>query len=136
LKDLLVVAGVTAAALVLVGASVGLGHDTTILVSPQEAVAEQFVRKLAARRYDVAMAHLEQRGPAVLERVRSTGNALRGRAGAINQVEGEPGAMSGDTAVASAVVTTERAGKIRMTFELVRRAGVWRISNWRDGPEA
>ena len=131
MKDLLVVAAVTAAALIVVGAGVGLWHDTTILVSPPEAVAEQFVRKLATGRYAVAMEHLDQRGPAVLERVRSAGSALRARAGAINQVEGEPGAMGAYNAAAAVVVTTGRAGMIRITFELVRRMGVWRITGWR-----
>lgn len=136
MKELLAVAGVTLAALAVIAVSVGLGHDTTILVSPPEAVVEQFARELAARRYELAMDHLDQdradqRGAATRQRIRSIGEAVRARAGAINQVEGIREAMSDDAAGATALMTTEHAGEIAIICELVRRAGVWRISNWR-----
>jgi hypothetical protein len=127
MKALLLVAAVTAAALAVVAVSVGAGHDTSTLVSPPEAVVEQFVRKLAGARYDVALAHLDDRSPAMREHVRITSDALRARAGAIDQVEGKPGVFDGDRATATAVVTTERAGELTMEFTLIRRAGSWRI---------
>lgn len=127
MKALLLVAAVTAGALALVAASVVAGHDTATLVSPPDAVVEQFVRKLATARYDVALAHLDDDSPAMRERVRITSDTLRARAGAIEQVEGKPGVMDRDSATATAVVTTERAGNITMQFRLIRRAGSWRI---------
>jgi hypothetical protein len=130
MKDLLVVAAVTAGALGIVAGSVGAGHDTGTLVSPPEAVVEQFVRKLAAARYDVALAHLDNRSPAMRDRIRTTSDALRARAGAIGQVEGKRGAIDGDSATATAIVTTERAGEITMEFRLIRHAGSWRIASF------
>jgi len=65
MKDLLPIVLVTAIALGLVGVAVVVGHDTSTLVSPPEAVAEQFARKLAGGRYDVASAHLEHPSPAM-----------------------------------------------------------------------
>jgi hypothetical protein len=127
MKALLLVAAATAAALAVVAVSVGAGHDTSTLVSPPDAVVEQFVRKLAGARYDVALAHLDDRSPAMREHVRTTSDALRARAGAIDQVEGKAGVIDGDSATASAIVTTERAGDITMDFTLIRRAGSWRI---------
>src|ERR671912_317017 len=58
--------------------------------------------------------------PATRERIRTTSEALRARAGSIEQVEGKPGAIDGVTATATAVITTERAGEITMAFALVR----------------
>jgi len=130
MKALLIVAAVVAGALGIVAGSVGAGHDTGTLVSPPDAVVEQFVRKLAGARYDVALAHLEDHSPAMRERVRMTSDALRARAGAIDQVEGRPGAIEGDEATATAVLTTERAGNMTMEFRLIRRAGSWRIRSF------
>lgn len=130
MKALLIVAAVVAGALGIVAGSVGAGHDTGTLVSPPDAVVEQFVRKLAGARYDVALAHLEDDSPAMRERVRMTSDALRARAGAIDQVEGRAGAIEGDEATATAVLTTERAGNMTMEFRLIRRAGSWRIRSF------
>ena len=130
MKDLLVVAVVMAGALGIVAGGVGAGHDTGTLVSPPEAVVEQFVRKLAGARYDVALAHLDDRSPVMQVRIRTTSDALRARAGAIGQVEGKLGVIDGDRAMATAIVTTERAGEIRMEFRLIRHAGSWRIASF------
>jgi hypothetical protein len=130
MKDLLVVAAVAAGALGVVAGSVGGGHDTATLVSPPEAVVEQFVRKLAGARYDVALAHLDDRSPAMRDRIRTTSDALRVRAGAIGQVEGKRGVIDGDRATAAAIVTTERAGEMTMEFRLIRHAGSWRITSF------
>jgi hypothetical protein len=128
MKEVFVLLAVAAAALGIVGASVSLGHDRMTLVSPPEAVVEEFVRKLAGGRYDVAMQHLEQDSPEMRARVRDTSDTLRARAGGINQVEGQEGTMDGDMATASARITTERAGEITMDFTLFRRQGSWKIA--------
>ena len=129
MKDLLAVAVVMAAALAVAAASVGPGRDTGTLVSPPEAVAEQFVRKLAGSRYDAALAHLDDHSPAMQERIPRTSDQLRARAGAIEQVEGKPGVIDGDRATATAAATTNR-GEITMAFTLVRRSGSWKIAEF------
>ena len=114
MKDLLHVAAVTAVALGVVGAAASDSRVTTpaTLVSPPEAVVEQFVRKLADGRYDVAL--------------RAPGRRLAGDARAdpdderhaartrrrIARSHGKPGAIGGDSATATAVITTERAGEV------------------------
>ena len=130
MKALLLIPAITAGALAVVAASVVVRHDTGTLVSPPDAVVEQFVRKLAGGRYDVALAHLDDRSPAMRTRIRTTSDALRTRAGAIGQVEGKRGAIDGDTATATAIVSTERAGDITMEFSLNRHAGSWRITSF------
>ena len=130
MKDLLPIVLVTAVALGVVGAAVGVGHDSATLVSPPEAVAEQFVRKLARGRYDVAAAHLADDSPSLRERIRTTSDRLRARAGAIAQVEGKPGRIDGDTATAAGVATTTRGGELVIQCELIRHAGSWRIRSF------
>jgi hypothetical protein len=61
MKDLLWIAAAMAVALGVVGLAIGPGHDRRTLVSPPKAVAEDFVRRLAAGRYDRAVDHLENR---------------------------------------------------------------------------
>jgi hypothetical protein len=130
MKALLLIAAITAGALAVVAAGVVVGHDTATLVSPPDAVVEQFVRKLAGARYDVALAHLVDGSAAMRDRIRTTSDALRARAGAIGQVEGKRGVMDGDRATATVVVTTERAGEIMIEFRLIRHAGSWRITSF------
>lgn len=78
MKELLLIAGTVAAAMGLVAASVVVGGDTTTLVSPPGVVAKEFVRQLAAGRYDRAAAHLaDSRGGR--ETAEAEGNRLRAR---------------------------------------------------------
>jgi gamma-glutamyl phosphate reductase len=132
MKDVLLVVACTAIALALVMASVVIGHDRRTLVAAPEAVAEQFARKLATGRYDVARTQTDDGSRSMRERIRSASDRLRARAGAIDQVTGMAGWIGIDTATASVVLSTERAGEITMEFELVRRSGSWRIENWED----
>lgn len=132
MRPLLVMGGVVALALSVVAVAVGVGHDTTVLVAPPESVVEPFARKLAGGRYDVALEHVEETGFEMARRIRADSRRLRDLAGAIEQVEGQPGAITGDTATASALITTEKAGDVTWSFRLVRRAGVWRITDWRQ----
>ena len=64
------------------------------------------------------------------ERIRTTSDMLRARAGAIAQVAGKPGVVDGDTATATVIVTTAHAGEIVMEFALVGHAGSWRITSF------
>lgn len=132
MKDVLLVVACTALALAFVAASVVIGHDTRTFVAAPEAVAEQFVRKLAAGRYDVARAQTSDGSRSTRDRIRSASARLRARAGAIDQVTGMAGWTGTDTARASVVLSTERAGEITMEFGLVRRSGSWRVEHWED----
>jgi hypothetical protein len=130
-RDLGGIVATFAVALLFVGVVVLAGHDTTVLVSPPEAVAEEFTRKLAGGRYEVALQHLEEGGEAALPAVRQSAESLRARARAVNQVEGESSAITGDEATATVAITTSAAGELRWQFALVRRAGEWKIREWR-----
>jgi hypothetical protein len=122
---------VSLAAMGVIAAMVFAGHDTTLFVPPPENVAEEFTRKLATGRYDVALAHLERNGPPALAPTRESGEALRARAGAINQIEGESAVIAGEAATATVRIDTDDAGEIRWTFHLSRRNGEWKIRDWR-----
>jgi hypothetical protein len=122
---------VTAVALAAAAAAVMQG-DTKTVVPPPESVVEQFARHIAARRYDRALQHVDDRSGITLTTVRLAGEALHERAGDIDQVEGRAGHIAGDRATAAAVLTTERAGQIRYACGLVRRHGVWKISEWEE----
>jgi hypothetical protein len=127
---------------VLLITAIGLGAaaaaiiegDTRTVVPPPESVVEQFARHVAARRYDRALQYIDDESGITLTTVRLAADALHDRAGNIDQVEGEPGVMSGDRATASAVLTTQRAGRIRYECSLERRNGVWRIAEWEEIP--
>ena len=131
MRELLKVIGVTALALGAAFAAVALG-DATVAVPPPESVAEQFARQVAARRYDRALPHVDPLSGISLTTVRLGGEALHRRGGAINNVEGEPGEIVANHASASAVLTTERAGRVRYSFRLTRREGVWKIVEWEE----
>jgi hypothetical protein len=122
---------VTAAALGVAAAAVVQG-DTKTVVPPPESVVEQFARHVAARRYDRALQHVDDRSGITLTTVQLSGEALHERAGSIDQVEGEPGTTDDDSATASAVLTTRRGGRIRYLCSLERRHGLWKISDWEE----
>lgn len=122
---------VLALALAVVAGVVIGGHDTTVFVSPPEAVAEEFTRKLATGRYDMALEHLAQSDRGVLPVVRTSGETLRAQAGEVNQVQGESSAIAGDEATARVTIATENAGDVRWTFRLVRQDFEWKIRDWR-----
>jgi hypothetical protein len=117
-------------ALLLVGVIVFAGGDTTVFVSPPEAVAEEFTRKLAEERYEMALEHLAAGGRELLPTVRRSGEHLRAQAGAITQVQGESSAITGHTATAMVTITAD-AGDLHWNFDFVRQHGEWKIREWR-----
>ena len=127
MRDLGALLAASALALLLVGVVVITGHDTTVFVPPPEAVVEEFTRKLAGGRYDMALEHLEQGERAMLPRLRKSGETLRARAGEINQIEGESSAITGDTATATVRISTAGGGELHWQFRLVRRDWQWKI---------
>ena len=104
--------------------------DTATVVPPPEAVAEQFARLVAARRYDLALHHVDPASGITLITVQLAGEALHDHAGGIDQVEGQSGSMHDGRASATAVLTTGRAGRIRYACRFVRREGIWKIVDW------
>jgi hypothetical protein len=130
--DLIKVIGTGAVALAIIGAVVIGGQDTTYLVPPPQAVAESFTRAIAARRYDRAMAQVDPQSGITAINARLGGEALHERSGSIENVEGDPGVIAGDYATASAVLTTEKAGRVRYFFKLTRTGYLWKIVEWSD----
>jgi hypothetical protein len=111
-----------------------LEGDTKTVVPPPESVVEQFARHVAARRYDRALQHVDDRSGITLTTVRLSGEALHERAGSIDQVEGEPGPTAAENATASAALTTRQGGRIRYMCSLERRNGLWKIAEWEEIP--
>jgi hypothetical protein len=130
MRHLLNVLIVTGLALGVTFMAVVLGGDSTITVPSPEAVSEQFARQIATRRYDRALQYVDDRSGITLTTVRLASDALHDRGGAVDRVEGEPGRIEGDRATASAMLLTERAGRVRYNFQLARRNGLWKIVEW------
>jgi hypothetical protein len=133
MSDVAQVVGATLAALAVVAAVVIGGQDSTYFVPPPEAVAESFTREIASRRYDRAMEFVDPSSGITEINARLGGEALHARAGAIDEVQGDPGAITGERASASAVLITERAGRVRYAFRLARRGHTWKIVEWSGG---
>ena len=131
MKRLAALVAAVALALLLVGVIVVAGKDTTVFVSPPEAVAEEFTHTLVVGRYSMALEHLAERDRGLLATVRTSGENLRAGAGEIIHVEGESSAITGDTATATVVMTTANAGELRWQFALVQRDSEWKIRDWR-----
>ena len=136
LRAALRVLGLSAVALGVAAAAVlGLG-DGSVLTAPPEAVAEQFVRKLATHNWTPARAQLtrELAGHVDERRLRASLRAFEQRWGRIRQVEGQPGLRSGDEAWANALVTTTRSRRLPVSFPLLRQSGVWRVAGVQSLP--
>jgi hypothetical protein len=130
LRPALSVLTIAGAGLAVTGVSVLGLRDGRCFTSPPEQVAEQFVRKLATRRWGPARAHLAPEVGAALpeEALRGTLLAFEERWGAIEQVEGRTGPESGSGAWAFAKVTTSSGARRTVPVPLLRRDGVWRVA--------
>ena len=134
MRDLLQLGLVVACGLMVVAAAVLIGHDTTMLVSPPEAVAETFVRNLLASRYDIAMQEVDDRSPVSLATVSDTAEALKRACGNAepNAADGDRATIAGDEAEA-VVAVRSRSRTIRWVLELRRvEVGVWRVTGWQE----
>lgn len=110
------------------GVVLGLG-DGSVFTSPPEAVVEDFVRGVVGGRYGPASSELSEdlqatTGPADLQALRQR---LERRAGRVLDVRGEPGWARADSAEASALLQTKRAGRLELVFRLSRSQGSWSI---------
>ena len=99
--------------------------DTGILVSPPEAVAEQFLRSLQTRRYEQARAQLasELKTRTAAGDLRRLHQDLETRVGRIEKVEGEKGAAPEE---AHCRLETDR-GQVRVTLPFERASGEWHV---------
>jgi hypothetical protein len=117
--------------LALVGVVVfGLG-DRTVLVSPPEAVAENFARELAAHRFKEALRFLSEDLVARTNPrdLKSRMKRLESSGGSVLDVVGEPVTMDQKKAQALAVLEMDYWGRFPLQFRLVREEGMWRIAD-------
>ncbi|MFN2565654.1 MAG: hypothetical protein ABR499_11715 [Gemmatimonadaceae bacterium] len=117
---------------VTAGALFGL-RDRSVLTSPPEATAEDFMRKLVTQRYVRAHADLgddlaQQVTP---DSLRSLLRALESRVGTIVDVRGERLWMTDGAARAAAVLETERGEKVEVEVPLEWSGGEWAVADVR-----
>jgi hypothetical protein len=133
-RELAVTGLMLAMLLALAGAVFALG-DRTTLTSPPEAVAEEFVRRLAAHRPQRARDHLsEQAQPAYpAKRLAAWFRDVESVVDPIDQIEGKDPGIAKDEAWATVSVRNDdRRVDIRLT--LVSERGEWRVSKL-PGPD-
>jgi hypothetical protein len=116
--------------LVVIAVAVGPLHDTGALVSPPEAVVEQFMRQVANGHYELAIERAADRRASRLADLRRHGERLRVLAPIIDRIDGEPGTIAGDTATASALIHVDGGADLRWRFTLARRSGLWKVTGW------
>jgi hypothetical protein len=111
----------------IAGVIFGLG-DAKTLVPPPEAVAEGFVRTLAAGRYARATPFLSKRLATTTDEsnLRAIAKQIEAGAGGILDVRGQTDSIDGEFARATAIVKT-RSGERYVELRLVRESGVWSI---------
>ena len=120
---------ITAAALALCAAAVFGGGDRRILVSPPEAIAEDFLRAVWMKRYPQAAKYLSETARAkVGERDLAAVRARLDEAvGGIEDVRGEEGWIAGDAAEAGAEIRG-RARSLTVSLPMGREKGEWRVA--------
>ena len=127
------IAAVTAAALLIIGAAVFAGGDRGLFVPVPEMAAEDFTRSVTTRRFDIATKFLSTE-----QRHRETADALARRfeplfdaVGTVNSVEAELRWMDIDRASVTATVEGD-SGSLSFDFSLVRESGLWKIDELPD----
>ncbi|HJQ98621.1 MAG TPA: hypothetical protein VJ826_09910 [Candidatus Polarisedimenticolaceae bacterium] len=124
----LAVAGLLLGALALLALDVFGLHDRSTLTSPPEAVAEEFVRRIAANRPERARDHLSARAkpeyPAKML-ARWFGD-VESVVDPIDQIEGKDPGMGTDEAWATVAVGNDHR-KVEIRLSLVRERGEWRV---------
>ena len=121
--------GVLAIALAVCAAAVfGLGDGRT-LVSPPEAVAEDFLRATSMKRYPQAVQGLSEEARAHIDEdeLAEVNARLEEATGGIEDVRGEEGWIAGETAEAHASVRGRRR-TVDVRLRLLRERGVWRVA--------
>ena len=121
--------GVLAVALAVCAVSVfGLGDGRT-LVSPPEAVAEDFLRATWMKRYPQAARYLSEDARAHIndDALAAARARLEEATGGIEDVRGEQGWIAGETAEAYASVRG-RDRSVGVRLRLRRQKGEWRVA--------
>jgi hypothetical protein len=112
--------GSVAIVLAVVATSIFALHDRTTLVSPAEAVAEDFVRALTTGRYNVAMRYVDPRAGVSRDAIQTWSDQLRSQ-GSVQSVDVTPVASDRDSAITNYVVTLasgqEITGELRLIFD-------------------
>ena len=129
MKAVAAVLAIVAAALAVCAAAVFGAGDRGTLVSPPEAIAEDFFRAVWMKRFPQARKYLASDAKAEIDE--EDLSALRGRleaeVGGIEDVRGEAGAIAGDVAEAGAEIRgREKTTRVRLRF--ARETGEWRMS--------
>src|SRR5687768_15695969 len=129
MRALLTVPAVIVLGLAVSAISVFGFGDKQTLVPPPEAVAEGFLRILAANRPESARALLCQETKRRMSRkdLRSFGDRLEGKLGGITDVRGESATIHGNNSTATILVKTDRQLERRLQLKLRRENGLWRI---------
>lgn len=125
MKEVALVAAATAAMLGLIAMSIFMFDDRELLVSPPEAVAEDFVRALATGRYDIAMRYIDPESGMTPDDIRRQSDTMRA-AGSIYNINVPEVAHDGQQAIARYAVQKAGAPEIQGTLQL-RFSTAWRI---------
>ena len=121
------------AALAVVGAAVSIGYDRTTLVSPPDAVTENFSRHIATGRFDLALNFLatETRRRETPQTLAARFAAVGSQSGKVDDVRSELQWMHQEHARAGADITV-RGRTTSFDVQLVREHGLWRIAELPD----
>ena len=126
MKTILAILAIVAVGLGAVGAAIALG-DRQLFVQPPDAVAENFAREIAERRYDLALSALAKPLKAGLGADGLRDKVRRLEAiGETNSVEAAILWMTGERASARAIVEAEY-GTAVLDLRLTREHGLWVI---------
>ena len=129
MRAVAVTLAIVAAALAVCAAAVFGAGDRRTLVSPPEAIAEDFLRAVWMKRHSQARKYLGAQakagvGEEELARLRAR---LEEAAGGIEDVRGEAGWIAGDVAEAGAEIRgREKTLHVRLPFS--RETGEWRLT--------
>jgi hypothetical protein len=129
-KRILLVAIALATSLALTGAVVLRGGDRATLVPPPDAVAEQFVRQLAAHRFDRAVPFLSSHVRREIDArdLAAITSLFEAQNGAITFVEGQERSRTRIQAVAEVHTKTDRRQSPALEFELMSEHGEWKVN--------
>lgn len=133
MRDLLIAVGLVGLALGIVAIAVfGLGDQDT-LVSPPEAVAEEFVRAVGHGRIEPARSMLASEAERVTSKreLRRVAARFRSRVGHLDDVDATNVARTPDSAIVRAHAEGHRAS-VELIVPLVRENGAWSVARVTD----
>ena len=131
MKPVLLALAVSGMALAIVAAAVFGAGDRSTLVPTSENVAEDFTRKLALGRYELAWRRLssDARERERVEQLRGRFAAIAERLGGVNLIEAVAITQAENTATTSSRIDAEH-GEATLSLTLSRENGLWVIDSW------